>query len=198
MKKLNNAIFILAMTSLILHSCVSQPMGEFSKQDFMFIRPFNRLDTVIFTSTKGQFDTIIFHPAEIDTVKRRSFELGFYNAYVMGVEYELTHGSIHCRRYILDGKVLYGTTPEVFYSVNISTKEYSGKELSFFDLKYGEDSLKRIYVDTTSIISFNGDGKGNGRGINSFTFSPNIGIISYIDTGGIKWVRHINLQQKVD
>lgn len=155
----------------------------------MLIKPFKEKDTVVYVSAKGQTDTIVFFPAEIDTVERRSFELGFYDAYVMGVEYELTHGSYHVDKHITNGHILYPTIPEGLYAVNISTKEYSGRRFSFLGLIFREDELKTIPIDTTGVIFFNGEGKNNSRGVNNFKFSPQIGIVSYVDTGGIEWIR---------
>ena len=187
MKVLNRkaAGLILVGLYVLICGCVSKPIEQFTKQDFMLIRPFKKTDTIVYLSAIGQVDTIIFSRAEIDTEERRSFELGFYNAYVMGVEYELTHGSYHMEKHITNGHVLYPTIPERFYAVNISTKEYSNKELSFLNLFFDEDYLRKITIDTTSIITF----KGNGIGVNSFKFSPQIGVISYVDTSGIEWRR---------
>lgn len=174
-----------------ISGCVSKPIGHFTKQDFMVIKPFKEKDTIFYVSEKGQKDTIIFYPAEVDSVEVRSFELGYYDAYVMGVKYELTNGSYHSAKYITNGDTLYSTIPEQFYSVNISTKEYSGRQLSFLNLVFNEAYLSRISLNTISIVTFKGDGRGNGRGVNSFKFSPQIGVISYIDTTGVEWVRTV-------
>lgn len=189
MKASDKTTLFLALLMLPLFGCVSKPIGQFTEQDFMLIKPFKEKDTVVYVSAKGQTDTIVFFPAEIDTVERRSFELGFYDAYVMGVEYELTHGSYHVQKDTRGGMVLYNEVPERLYAVNISTKEYSGKEFSFFGLIFREDELKKISIDTTGVIFFNGEGKNNSRGVNNFKFSPQIGIVSYVDTGGIEWIR---------
>ncbi|MFA6152132.1 MAG: hypothetical protein WC716_12475 [Chitinophagaceae bacterium] len=191
MKVLSNRVtgIMLWFLFLFINGCISKPIGQFANQDFMLIKPFKEKDTIVYVSAKGQTDTIVFFPAEIDTVERRSFEQGFYDAYVMGVDYQLIHGSTHMEKHVVNGHVTYPTLPEQFYAVNISTKEFSNKTLSFFGLIYNEDELSKMSIDTTAIIFFNGVDKNNSRGINSFKFSPEIGIISYTDTSGTEWVR---------
>jgi len=190
MKVLSKIIAGLVLLHLLgsLCGCITKPIGQFTEQDFMLIKPFVKKDTVVYASKIGERDTVIFFPAEIDTVERRSFELGFYNAYVMGVEYDLTHGSYHVQKDTHNGMVLYNGVPERLYAVNISTKEFSGRELSFFGLVFNGEELKKVLADR-GLIFFNGESKNNSRGINSFKFSTDVGIVSYVDTGGNEWVR---------
>jgi hypothetical protein len=192
MKVLNKIYAFFYIFLFCLGACVTRPIGKFTMQDFVVIKPFNKTDTLIYASEKGQRDTIIFYPAEVDSVEVRSFELGYYDAYIMGVKYELTKGSYHSAKYITNCDTLYSTIPEQFYSVNISTKEYSGRQLSFLNLVFNEAYLSRSSLDTISIVTFKGDGSGNGRGVNSFKFSSQIGIISYTDTSGAEWMRAVS------
>lgn len=177
------------MLIITITGCISKPIGHFSERDFSIIEPFNKVDTIIYLSPDGYSDTIIFYKAQVDTAQIRSFELGYYDAYLMGVEYELSRGSYHSYKFITNKDTLYSTVPEPFYSVEISTENFCNKSLSFLGLIYKEDELNKMFVDTTMIMFFNGMGKNSSRGVNSFKFSPQIGIISYTDTTGAVWKR---------
>ena len=167
--------------------CVTQPIKNFTQQDFMLIKPFKQKDTVVYLSSKGQTDTIIFYPAKVDTNKYRNFEQGFYDQYVLSVNYNLLSGSYH--KFILTDK---NNGMEDLYSCSIS--DISIRELSFLGIVFSKDMLDNLLIDSGKIITFNSyqaqyQDVNINEGIRSFTFSTQIGIISYVDTNNIEWVR---------
>lgn len=184
MKTLNDVFFVVLL--LCLNGCVSTPTAKLNKRDFLLAKPFTQIDTVIYVSSTGLVDTIMFLPAKVDTVRYRSFEQGFYDQYVLNVRYTLTQGSFH--RFAVVDKF---HNPERFY--NCSVSDISDRELSFLGLIFDNHYLNTLSFDTTT-TTFDGEKAtykevNINNGISSFKFNSKVGVISYIDARGNEWVR---------
>ena len=180
----------LCIVFIVTYGCLSIPPDKFIGQDFMMVRPFTKRDTVVFTSTQGQIDTIVFFPSEVDTGQIKSFELGFYNYYGMGVGYDLTQVSYHVVTLPKEDQPLYTLRSKLYGVLTASIKEYNARGLIFLNLNFDDSFIKTLPVDTAKIIDFKaGDSNKLNKTIFSFKFSPRVGIISYIDTGGVEWSR---------
>jgi len=77
-----------------ISSCIK--VKDFTKEDLKWFTPYNKANTVIFISKRGELDTIIFYKktASSDTI-RNFLEQGYYNVNYLTVPYKLTSGSYH-------------------------------------------------------------------------------------------------------
>jgi hypothetical protein len=170
----------------LFFSC--KPNVSFNEKDNIIVSPFKKTDTIVYVSSVGiKYDTIIFFSPKRDTLKFRSFEQGFYDQYVLKLNYTVSLNSYH--------KILNQNEVVLFYSSSVS--DIRSKELCFLGLIFDEDVLNHLPIDK-EIITFNGEqakyrGMNINEGIKSFDFSVREGIISYIDTTGAVWKR-INLR----
>ena len=175
--------YVLFCVFLALNSCSVKP--KFDERELTLLSQFDKVDTVIYELESSEMrDTIIFLPLKIDTIKYRNPEICFCDEYIMSVAYKLTEGSYHK----MLGK--NETTPLYFFSVNES---YTSRQLSFLGLGFNTGVLEKM-LDTSSVMVFDKinasfNGVNINKGIISFKFSKNEGIISFVDEFGELWVR---------
>lgn len=172
-------IFILLIQ--IFTSCLGN--ATFTKDEIRFMKPFFKENIIIFKSNIGQIDTITFLKYNVDTLKFRNIEQGFYNENRLFVGYKLSKGSYH--------KITLNSiyeTPEKFLSFTKAKNSHSSKEISFLGLIFDENFMDKNISNIDKII-FNKQnaiysGININDGIKSFTFNFEKGIISYVDKKG--------------
>lgn len=177
-------IFILVVA---LYSCKTD--NNFSNEELRFVKPFNKTDTVIYKSTKGLIDTIIFFPKDSFIGKVSSFEQGFYKQNILTVEYILTPNSYH-KFIIVDGSNI--VKPKQFLGFYKSDIGNISKEIKFLGLIFSEKSIDKISKSNQDEVIFNDKdadyvNMNIVEGIKSFKFNFSTGIVSFIDNDNVLW-----------
>lgn len=182
--------FLFFMMLLSLTSCFrSYEVEDFTEEELIWFKPFSKTETAIYTSEKGEKDTIIFNSPETYFESVRSFERGYYDAKYLTVHYNLTNGSYHKFALMGDGKKRY-----THHFVNFVKKSsYSDLEITFIGTFFGQkpNYLQKV---NDSTYFFNGakadySGMNVEKGIKNFTFNTKIGVIEFVDDRNIKWKR---------
>ncbi len=179
-------LFILLL--LITNSCMYS-VDDFTKEELKWTKPFNKNQTIIFTSEKGEVDTIIYKQVILSNETVNDLERGFYKSNYLSIPYEFTKGSYH--QFDFDGT---SATEQDFVSIEKSSAGFGSMEISFIGLLFNEDEIekaKKINTNTYQFDSLNATAKWVNikKGIKSFTFNTDIGILSYIDERDIKWIK---------
>ncbi len=195
MIKLNLLSYSLIIAIVLVTSgCIK--VKDFTSEDLKWFLPYNKLDTIVFISERGELDTIIFFKkiALADTV--RSIERGYYNTNFLTVPYKLTKASYHQFALMGDGENRYDqnvvnisktsdgtTTLEItFLGCLFNGKELNGiKQLNKY--VYYFDSRKATYASVD---------EEKGKAINNFTFDVRYGIVEYTDERNVEWKRKVN------
>ena len=175
---------------LALTSCFrNYEVEDFTEDELIWFKPFLKTETVIYTSEKGEKDTIIFNSTQIDSESVRSFGRGYYDTKYLTVHYNLTNGSYHKFALMGDGKKRY-----THHFANFSkSSSHSHLEITFIGLFFGQKQnyLKKLNDSTFFFSSNNADYSGMNveKGINNFTFDTRSGIVEFTDDRNIKWKR---------
>ncbi|OYU95726.1 MAG: hypothetical protein CFE21_11345 [Bacteroidetes bacterium B1(2017)] len=162
---------------------------DFTEEELIWFKPFSKTETVIYTSEKGEKDTIIFNSTEIDSESVRNFERGYYDTKYLTVPYILTNGSYHKSALMSDGKNRY-----THHFANFSkSSSYSNLEITFIGLLFGQKQnyLEKVNDSTYFFSNANADYSGMNveKGIKNFTFNTRLGIVEFVDDRNIKWKR---------
>lgn len=175
-----------------LFCCFSACMEnvKFSEDEVRFTKPFLKTGTVIYQSSTGLIDTIMFYQAMNDTVKVRNIEQGFYNNSRLSVSYELTSNSYH--KFTVKS---VNKEPEKFIQFNKAKDSHHSKEISFLGLVFGKAYLEKMDVRNKNEIAFSMENAtynevNINEGIKSFVFDFDKGIISFIDIQNNKWEKY--------
>ncbi len=188
--KVLNRVFSIVLFFIVGEFFIScNYNSSFDKNEWLFVKPFNKNDTAVYRSAKGQMDTIIFYAVVEDTVKVRNIEQGFYNNNRLRVGYALTKNSFH--KFLIES---INKEPEYFIIFSKAKYSSSFKQVSFLGLLFDDDNLKLITKPyDTAIVFSKKDAKYSGQnineGINSFNFNFNVGIISFIDKHNVAWIK---------
>ncbi len=190
MKLYNSLVYIIILSVIVtlLSACLGN--ASFSEDEYKFVRPFSDTNNiVIYKSSKGQTDTVLFSRWETDTIKYRSIEQGYYNENVLSVNYELSNNSFHK----ITVKSI-NNEPDHFLFFGKAKNSYSNKEICFLGLLFDKEYLENIIsTKDASIVFSRHNAKYSGlninQGIKSFTFDFNKGVVSFIDDDGVDWVR---------
>jgi|GEM_PF-1169465 len=184
---------VIIIIVFAISSCIK--VKDFTNAELKWFLPYNKLDTVIFISKKGELDSIIFFKkiASSDTV--RSIERGYYNINYLEVPYKLTSGSYHQFALMGYGKTRYDqnvfnisktsdgiTTLEVTFLGTI----FNGKELNNI-----KQQNKYVYYFDSRKATYVGMDEEKGKAINNFTFDVRFGIIKYTDERSVEWERKL-------
>ena len=163
---------------------------SFSPDEMNFFAPFQKANTIIYQSDKGGLnDTICFSKSEIKEYKIRHIELGFYNQNDLFTSYMLSKGSYHkITNQSIDGRPYYF----IFFSK--STDSNSSKIISFLGLSFDDKYIDLVLKRKNQIVVFDKkDARYNGininKGIKSFKYNLEKGVISFIDEDDIMWNR---------
>ncbi len=182
---------LLIIIALLLTSCVFN-IRDFSEDELKWFEPYNKTDTIIYSSEKGELDSIIFQKAIATRASTRGFEQGFYNTNYLTVPYSFTGGSYHQFAFMSGGKKRY--EQDIF---NISKSSSMGSddfEIIFIGTIFNGkelDNIQKINEHTFYFSSNNATYSGVNveKEINDFTFDTKIGITKYTDSRGLKWER---------
>ena len=183
------SIFIL---TVLLTGCFNRTykVPDFTSDELMWYKPFNKTDTVLFISEKGKTDTIIFKAPVSTSDSTRNYEQGFSNTNYLTVNYCFTKGSYHQFALMSDGKTRYD---QDFVNAYKSSSGYGSLEIGFIGtlIRDSIKNIKKVNDSTFFIDSKKADYSGMNveRGINSFTFNTRIGVIEFVDNRNIKWTR---------
>ena len=178
-------IMLLALTSYFWNYEVK----DFTEKELLWFKPFSKTATVIYTSEKGEKDTITFNSTKIDSESVRSFERGYYNTKYLTVNYNLTNGSYHKFALMSDGKTRY-----THHFANFAkSSSYSHLEITFIGLFFGQkrNYLEKVNDSTYFFSSAKADYSGMNveKGIKNFTFNTRLGVVEFVDDRNIKWKR---------
>jgi signal peptidase I len=184
---INPLLTIIVTSTIITSGCLS--VEDFSNEESQFVKPFQEGHQLVFKSSKGQQDTIVFSAASIDTIKYRNIEQGYYNELALSVTYRLSPGSFH--------KITVKSIndePETFIQFTKAKDSHSSKEISFLGLIFDEKYIHRIVGQRKDVFDFRKEdavysGVNINEGIKSFVFSLDAGIISFIDNYNTEWQR---------
>ena len=179
---------LILVSIFVLNSCVSN--SSFSQDELKFVNPYLKSDTVIYKSSQGITDTIIFASYIVDTVRVRNLSQGYYNENTLRVRYKLTNNSFH--------KLLQqslNNEPIDFISFSKVKNSHSTKEIYFLGLLFNKDFIEDlIKTNTSEEVIFKGEkaqytGLNINKGIKSFTFNFLKGVVSFIDDSDGEWIR---------
>ena len=183
-------IALIAIT--LLSSCLGIGAIEFSQEDLQWFKPYSIAQRVIYTSDKGEYDTITFH--KIDTIKYsvRNIEQGFYDNISYSVPYEFSEGSYH------QFATMSGTAKrydqDIIRISKSSSSNYTDKEIIFIGMIYDNHELKTLNSIGSNTYYFDNNHATYPEvnvveGIKDFNFNCQSGIINYTDIRGVKWHR---------
>lgn len=190
--KLSHKILFVIILTLSLISCFNFiKVDEYSAQELIWCKPFDKTDTIIFVSEKNDRDTIIFHKIDSGNASTRSFEQGFYNSKYMKVSYEFTEGSYH--EFITPGAPNERLKDDFIYLIK-SSDGNSYLEIKFIGTIFSDESLKTIQKLNDSDYFFDSkkatySSMNVEKGIKNYTFNAEIGILKYTDDRNVKWKR---------
>ncbi|MCO5947290.1 hypothetical protein [Mucilaginibacter flavidus] len=182
---------ITFITSFLISSCIK--VKGFTNDELKWFIPYNKTDTVVFISNKGEIDTVVFlkKVASSDTV--RSLERGYYNTNYLTVTYTLTKGSYHQFALMSDRKTRYSQDILNISKTSDGTKTleitflgtiFNGKELN----NIRQENKNEYYFDSSK-ATYVGMDEEQGKAIKNFTFDVRFGIVKYVDERNIEWNR---------
>ncbi len=185
-------IFTVFFTLILLESCFVGNVKTFTSDDLKWFEPYNKSETLVFESDKGEMDTIIFH--KIDTTKYsvRDIEQGFYDRTTLSVAYKLTKGSYHQFAKMSGDSVLY--EHDLINISNSSSSDFTAKEFTFIGIIFNGKKINNIKQLDNSTYFFERSKATYPeidveKGINNFTFEIKKGIIKYTDNRNVNWKR---------
>ena len=100
----------------------------FDSEELKWLKPYDKTQTIIFVSEKGESDSITFYKPVADHDTVHSFEQGYAGYSYLTVPYDFTKGSYHQFAMMGDGKTRY--TSDIFKIVK-STSGYNAREIEF-------------------------------------------------------------------
>ena len=179
------SISLALITITLISSCLG--VVPFSASELKFVKPFTKTDTIVYTSEKGQIDTIIFSAVVYDTMKVRHIERGYYDENRIRVIYALTENSYHK---LITGSVNW--KGEDFLHFSKTKQSSSSKEIGFLGLLFSREYIESIDVNKQNEITFSETNAtykdvNINEGIKSFQFSFDEGVLSFIDNNNIRW-----------
>lgn len=162
-------------------------VDDFTEEELKWSKPFNKNQTIIFTSEKGEFDTITFKKVVMSNETVNDMERGFYKSNYLNVTYEFTKNSYH--QFDFNGNIAY---EQDLISIQKTSAGFGGMGISFIGLLFNENEIikaKKINKNTYQFDSSNTSAKWVNvkKGIKNFTFNTNIGIVNYTDERDVKW-----------
>lgn len=189
-------LLILILT-ISLTSCLNQTnkvdkykVDDFTKDELIWYKPFAKTDSVVYSSEKGERDTIIFKAPESASDSTRDFEQGFSNTNYLTVVYEFSKGSYHQSAMMSDGKTRYD---HWFVNSSKSSSGYGNIEITFIGTFFSENikNIEKINDSTYYFDSEKADYSGMNveKGIKNFTFNTKLGVTEFVDDRNIKWTR---------
>ena len=191
MGKLNNRskLIIIVATVLLFLFIGKNVSATFTANELKFVKPYSESHIAIYKSDKGQIDTIKFYKFYIDTIKYRNTEQGFYNEYDLIVRYELTEDSYHKLITVPNNK----KTDNLMTFIKVKGS-YETKEMGFLGLVFeNKFILNAISSRVDSVLFSDKDAIYRNininKGISSFVYRKDQGIVSYSDDTGSIWKR---------
>jgi hypothetical protein len=185
-------LLIPILLAHILTSCWNkvEKVKDFSNNDLLWYRPYNKTDTVVFISEKSELDTIVFFKKIATSDSTRSFEQGISNTNYLTVPYDFTKGSYHQFAIMGDGKTRYS---QDILNMSKSSSGHGSLEIIFIGTIF-RNKIKNIQKTNDSIYFFDSkkadySGMNVEKGIKDFTFNTEIGITNYTDDRNVKWKR---------
>ena len=184
-------ISIMKIT-LTLMSCNNQThkVEDFTAEELIWHKPFAKVDTAIYSSDKGEKDTIIFDTPKAESDSTRNVEQGFYNTNHLTVAYEFSKGSYHQSAMMSDGKTRYN---HWFVNSSKSSAGYGSVEITFIGTFFSEkiNNIQKVNDSTYYFDSSKADYSGLNveKGIKNFTFNTRLGVTEFVDDRNIKWTR---------
>ena len=180
-------LFFLSITLLLITNGCMYNVDNFTDEEVKWTKPFNKNQTIIFTSEKGEFDTIIFKEVVMSNETVNDLERGFYKSNYLNVPYKFTKGSYH--QFDFDGNT---ASEQDLISIQKSSAGFGGMEISFIGLLFNEDEIKKAKKIDTNTYQFDNSNStakwvNVKKGIKKFTFNTDIGIVNYIDERDVKW-----------
>lgn len=183
-------LFTIPLSILLLAGCSNQTykVDDFTTEELLWYKPFTKTDSVIYTSEKGEMDTIIFNAPENVSDSTRNIEQGFSKTNYLTVVYTFSKGSYHQSAMMSDGKNRYN---HWFVNSYKSSAGYESLEISFIGTFFSEN-IKNIQKINDSTYFFDSNladysGMNVEKGIKSFTFNPGKGVSEFVDDRNIKW-----------
>lgn len=165
-------------------------VDDFTNEELIWYRPFTKTDTVIFTSEKGEKDSIVFKAPEAQSDSTRSYAQGYSNTNYLTVRYDFTEGSYHQSAMMSDGTKRYD---HWFVNAYKSSAGYGSLEITFIGTFFSENvhQIQRINDSTYYFDSEKADYSGMNveKRIKGFTFHTGLGVTEFVDDRNIKWTR---------
>jgi hypothetical protein len=184
--------FLILFTILITFTGCSLTVGNFTKDQLKWFKPYTKIDTVAFISDKSELDTIIFDKVHLDRDTVRNFlEQGYYSTNYLSVPYKFTKGSYHQFALMGGGKRRYD---QALFSLSKTSNNQSQFEIIFIGTIFNGKELEHIDKLTPDIFYFSSkkatySGMNVEKGINDFTFDTRMGIVKYTDERNVHWER---------
>ena len=186
--------FLITISTIasLLSSCFNQTDKDetYTLDELVWYKPFTKTDTIIYTSEKGEKDSIIFKAPYSESDATNGFEQGNSNTDYLTVMYEFTKGSYHQSAKMSDGKKRYD---HWFVNSYKSTAGYESVEVTFIGTFFNEKikNIEKINDNTYYFDSKKADyyGLNVEKGIKNFTFNTKRGVTEFIDIRNIKWKR---------
>jgi hypothetical protein len=181
----------LAILTLVWLCGCDYTVKAFTEDELKWFKPYDKTDIIVFVSEKAEQDSIVFGKTIAHSNSVRNVGQGYYNENHLAVPYEFTKGSYHQSAKMSNGKDLYS------HEVVTMSKSSSGNdmmEIEFIGTIFNGKHLKSIrkvdgctyYFDSSKA---NYSGMNVEKGIKSFTFDTNVGIVKYVDDRGVIWER---------
>ncbi|HTD40701.1 MAG TPA: hypothetical protein VK671_08780, partial [Mucilaginibacter sp.] len=168
---------------------------DFTNDDLKWFIPYNKSDTVVFISKKGELDTLVFLKKVISSDTIRDGR-GFYNTNYLTVPYMLTKGSYHQFAIMGDGKTRY---PQDILSLSKKSDGITTFEITFLGTLFNGKELNNIrqinryvYYFDSSKATYVGMDEEQGKSIKNFTFDVRYGITKYVDERNVEWKRKLS------
>ena len=162
-------------------------VDDFTEEQLKWTKHFNKNQTIIFTSERGELDTITFKKVAMSNETVNDMERGFYKSNYLNVTYEFTKESYH--QFDFNGNIAY---EQDLISIQKTSAGFGEMGISFIGLLFNEYEIKKakkIDANTYQFDSSNTTAKWVNvkKGIKNFTFNTNIGIVNYTDERNVKW-----------
>ena len=182
-------VYILLL-GILLQGCIYQDVS-FTEADLYFTKPFYQYNTAVYSSQDNRTDTIIFFPRTFQVNKVRHIMQGFYNSYSYNVNYKIIGNSYHK---LFDPNETEPETRLFSIGKSSSNPKSAGQEFCFLGLIFNETFLEKIETQKKTQIQLDESqaqysGMNINKGIKSFVFHIDSGILSYIDYDNITWTR---------
>lgn len=184
-------LIITFILFLVVSSCIK--VKDFTNDESKWFTAYNKSDTVVFISMKGELDSLVFlkKVASSDTV--RSIERGYYNTNYLYVPYMLTKGSYHQFAMMSDGKTRY---PQNIFSISKTSNGITTFEITFLGTIFNGKELNKIqqknkneYYFDSNKATYVGMDEEQGKAIKDFTFDVRYGVVKYVDERKVEWNR---------